>query len=218
MNATPLHASLTYPMGYLDFLTVTPKRGHHIGDYELQPDGLERFNAALRALSPESPTLTLDQMASAAQRALDRYPDGRQPAFVTSRMSALARLESMVDDTSWEPDDVLRGHLHSLQAYVLSTDDLIPDRLPVVGRLDDAVLIDVGLQLLREDLAEYEDFCRFRKVAADFAGISSAETGLTRAHWLEALTQSRGGRGGGGYGRVRTRFAPDPRSTLFHIT
>jgi len=217
MNATPLHASLTYPQGYLDFLSMTPKRGHRLGNYELQPEGLEKFNAALRALSPESPTLTLDQMASAAQRALDRYPDGGQPAFVTSRMATLLRLESMVYDAAWEPDDVLCEHLHTLQAYVCSSDDLIPDRLPVIGLLDDAVLIDVGLQLLREDLAEYEDFCRFRRVAADFAGITSAETGLTRAHWLEALTQSRGGRSGS-YGRARTRFAPDPRSTLFHIT
>ncbi|MDQ3495133.1 MAG: YkvA family protein [Pseudomonadota bacterium] len=217
MNATQLHSSLTYPHGFLDFLTMTPKRGHRIGDYALQAEGLERFNGALRALSPESPSLTLDQMASAAQRALDRYAEGGQPAFVTARMSALARLESMADDPGWAPDDVLRQHLHVLQAYVLSTDDLIPDRLPVVGRLDDAVLIDVGLQLVREDLAEYEDFCRFRRVAADFAGITVEETGLTRNHWLEAITQSRDSRTPR-YGRARTRFAPDPRSTLFHVT
>lgn len=217
MNPTQLHTSLTYPHGFLDFLTVTPKRGHFVGDYMLQADGLQRFNAALRALSPESPSLSLDQMASAAQRAIERYVDGGQPAFVTARMGALERLESMVDDAGWEADEVLRDHLHVLQCYVQSTNDLIPDSLPVVGRLDDAVLIDVGLQLLREDLAEYEDFCRFRRVAAEYAGIAIEETGLNREHWLEAITQSQASRTPR-YGRGRTGFAPDPRSTLFHVT
>lgn len=216
MNTSPLRNSLTYPQGFLDFLTLTPKRGHRIGDYEMQAAGLERFNAALRALSPESPSLTLDQVATAAQRALDRYPDGGQPAFVTSRMTSLSRLELLVVDDGWDADDELRGHLRTVQAYLADKDDLIPDVLPVVGRLDDAVLIDVALQLVREELAEYEDFCRFRQVAADFASLRVEDTGLTRKQWLEALLQSRGGNKGQRFGR--TRYAPDPRATLFHVT
>ncbi len=216
MNAAPLRSSMTYPHGFLDFLTLTPKRGHRIGDYEMQPAGLERFNGALRALSPESPSLTLDQMATAAQRALDRYPDGSTPAFVTSRMASLTRLESLATDAAWGADDDLCGYLRTVHEYIADTDDLIPDELPVVGRLDDAVLVDVTLQLVREDLAEYEDFCRFRQVAADFANVSVEATGLTRAQWIEALMQSRG-RKPQRYGHTRSRVAPDPRVSLFHV-
>ena len=71
---TRLDSNITYPKGFLDFLTLTPTRGHAIGDYVLKGEGLDCFNAALAALSPESPTLTLDQFATAAQRALDRGP------------------------------------------------------------------------------------------------------------------------------------------------
>lgn len=217
MHTSPLPTSLTYPRGFLDFLTLTPKRGHRIGDYVLQPAGLERFNAALRALSPESPSLTLDQVATAAQRALDRYPGGAQPAFVTSRLAALARLQALVDDPGWEADDQLRGYLATVHAYNVDQQAMIPDELPVVGRLDDAVLIDVLLQLVREELAEYEDFCRFRQVAADFAGISIDKTGLGRKEWLEALLQARDHMPRR-FGARRGRFAPDPRATLFHVT
>ncbi len=216
MNSSSLRSSMTFPHGFLDFLTLTPKRGHWIGDYEMQPARLERFNASLRALSPESPSLTLDQMATAAQRALDRYPNGNQPAFVTSRLAALARLDSLAADVAWGADDDLCGYLRTVHEYLVETEDLIPDELPVVGLLDDAVLIDVTLQLVREDLAEYEDFCRFRQVAADFANIPIGDTGLTRAQWLEALMQSRG-RKPQRYGHSRTRSAPDPRISLFHI-
>ncbi len=216
MSATPLRNSMTYPHGFLDFLTLTPKRGHRIGDFEMQAAGLDRFNGALRALSPDSPSLTLDQMATAAQRALDRYPDGGQPAFVASRFASLGRLDALASDAAWGADDDLCAYLRTVHGYLDDRNDLIPDDLPVVGRLDDAVLIDVALQLVREDLAVYEDFCRFRQVAADFANVPVAETGLTRVHWIEALTQSRGSRPQR-YGHTRTRHSPDPRVSLFHV-
>lgn len=215
-NGLP-NTSMTYPKGFLDFLTLTPKRGHRIGEYDLLADNLDRFNAALGALSPESPTLTLDQMATAAQRALDRYSDGQQPAFITSRLATLARLETLATDPGWPPDESLDARIRTIHDYAHDPRRLLPDDLPVVGKLDVAVLIDVLLQIVRDDLADYEDFSRFRQVAAEFAGIAIAETGLTQAQWIEALEQARNG-SSRRYGRVRVRYAPDPRATLFHIT
>lgn len=217
MNHSPLPTSLTYPRGFLDFLTLTPERGLCVGGHALQAEGLARFNAALRALSPESPSLTLDQVATAAQRALARYPDGGVPAFVTSRLAALARMETLVADPDWDAAAPVAAALDVIHAYLDEPLPLLPDDLPVVGRLDDAVLIDVALQLLRHELADYEDFRRFRRMAADFAGIAVTETGLGRPQWLEALAQARHGELHR-YGRRLPRFAPDPRATLFHVT
>lgn len=221
MNAHPLPSSVTYPKGFLDFLTLTPTRGHRVGDHELSPVGLERLNAALRALSPESPALTLDQMATAAQRALDRHPDGASSAFVTSRMGALTRLRAMAEDAGWgdEPalsEPSLAERLTVIDHYLIDPDVLLPPELPVVGRLDAAVLVDVLLQLVRDDFGEYEEFCRFRQVAADYAGLTLEQSGITRAQWLEALQQARDG-GTRRYGRVRAAYAPDPRLSLFHV-
>lgn len=214
---TRLDSNITYPKGFLDFLTLTPTRGHAIGDYVLKGEGLDCFNAALAALSPESPTLTLDQFATAAQRALDRYPDGRQPAFVGSRLASLERLQALVADPGWDAPDDLPRRLDAVNAYSAHPDRLVPSRLPVVGQLDVAVLVDVLLQIVRDDLAEYEDFCRFRQVAADYARLSVEETGLTRTQWLEALQQASEAPARR-YGRARVRYAPDPRASLFHIT
>lgn len=214
---TPLDLNQTYPKGFLDFLTLTPQRGHRVGDYTLQEAGLACFNAALAALSPQSPRLTLDQFATAAQRAIDKYPDGRQPAFVGSRLAALERLGGLATDAGWDVPPELPGRLAVVQDYLSHPDRLVPDRVAVVGRLDVAVLVDVLLQLQREDLADYEDFCRFRKVAADYAGIPVEDTGLTRAQWLEARVQANES-ATRRYGRTRARYVPDPRASLFHVT
>ena len=211
----PSRSSITFPHGFLDFLRVSQGRRHTIGGYALEPDRLARFNQALRELSPDAPALTLDQMATAAGRALERHADGATPPFVQSRMAALARLEGMAADAAWSASAELQRQVGVLLAYRRDGGDLIPDAEPVIGLLDDSVLVDVALQLVRGELADYEDFCRFRRVAAEFAGMAEADTGLTRAHWLEAMLQAHDGLGGPA---ARDHFVPDPRASLFHVT
>ena len=212
------HDSVTFPHGFLDFLRISQGRRHRIGDYELEPSRLERFNEALRALSPEAPKMTMDQIASAAERARARHAPGETPPFVESRMAALERLEAMAEDVAWNASDELRRQVDVLHAYRDDEGDLIPDAQPVVGLLDDAVLVDVALQLLRGELADYEDFCRFRKVAAEFAGLPEQDTGLTRAHWLEAMVQAHTSIGRVDAPEERPYVGGDARASLFHVT
>lgn len=209
--------SITFPHGFLDFLRISQGRRHTVGDYELDPARLECFNQALHELSPEAPGMTLDQIATAAERAQARHRDGSTPPFVQSRMAALARLESMATDPAWAAGEEVQRHVAVLRAYRDETGDLIPDEQPVIGLLDDAVLVDVALQLLRGELADYEDFCRFRRIAAEFAGMSEADTGLTREHWLEAMLQAHHSLAKVD-ANTSTRYIPDPRASLFHIT
>lgn len=209
--------SITFPHGFLDFLNLSQGRRRHVGGYELQPDRLDRFNQALHQISPEAPAMTIDQMVSAAERALARHRDGAAPPFVQSRMAALDRLESMAADRAWGDDGALQHQVAVLRDYRQASDDLIPDQQAVIGLLDDAVLVDVALQLLRGELADYEDFCRFRKVAAEFAGLSEADAGLTREHWLEAMLQAHASLDKAGTPGL-ARYVADPRASLFHIT
>jgi hypothetical protein len=58
--------TLAFPHGFLDFLRKGDRRRHRVGDHELEPAGLERFNRALRELSPQAPAITMDQIAGAA--------------------------------------------------------------------------------------------------------------------------------------------------------
>lgn len=218
MNSTaPQRDSITFPNGFLDFLTDDGERRHCLGDHEIDPEGLQHFNDVLHAISPDSPALTQDQIVTAGRRMLARHADGGQSTFIQSRLAVLARLQELVEDRDWDPGPGVRETYLALRRYRTDPGGLLPSSLPVIGELDDAVLIDVAVQRLRDELADYEDFCRFRHVAASFAGVPVGETGLTRAHWLEAMLQS-----GAGHARLDRHagnaFAPDPRTTLFHIT
>lgn len=186
MDTLPPSGSLTYRHGFLDFLTAMPTQDHRLAGYELQPAGLACFNAALNAISPESPPLNLGQIAAAGQRALERCPDGGQPAFIASRLALLARLQAMVDDSGWEASDELRARVQVLNTYMTDPGALFPSRLAVIGNLDDALLIDVALQVVRDELSEFEDFCRFRSIVAEREGIAADSVRISREQWLQA--------------------------------
>lgn len=214
-SASDNSSSVTFPHGFIDFLKVSQGRRRRIGEFELEPANLERFNDTLRTLSPDAPRMSLDQIATAAERALERHADGSTPSFVQSRMAALKRLEGLAVDADWDPSEELQRQVGVLRAYRDEEKDLIADDEPVIGLLDDAILVDVALQLLHSELADYEDYSRFRKIAAEFAGVPESETGLTRVHWLEAMTQAHDRLGPINAPR-KVRFV-DPRASLFHI-
>jgi hypothetical protein len=54
------------------------------------------------------------------------------------------------------------ARLQRLLEYVVQRDDLIPDRIPRLGRLDDALLVELAWPAFADELEDYLDFCRFR--------------------------------------------------------
>ena len=79
-----MHASQrfsdTFPDGFASLIAATDSRRRNAGGYELRPERLPLLNDALHRVSPDSPSVDLDQIATAARRVLERYPMGARPA------------------------------------------------------------------------------------------------------------------------------------------
>ena len=85
------------------------------------------------------------------------------PDFVTERLEKLETLLAMVMDHQWPLTDEERSPVLSGLAYLCDPEDLIPDDIPGIGMLDDAVMIELVFRELRHELEAYEDFVEFRK-------------------------------------------------------
>jgi uncharacterized membrane protein YkvA (DUF1232 family) len=115
--------------------------------HELYPDAarvdqtrLQRLAAWLLSLSPESARTELDE-----------------------RLQSIEELRAMLDDPAWDSDAATRARTDKLLAYVDRDDDLIPDRVPLLGLLDDVLLIELAWPAFADEVAEYRDFCSYRQ-------------------------------------------------------
>ena len=88
--------------------------------------------------------------------------DRRTPRFVSEAMATLSDLIGLVEDPDYRPPAAVRKKMRGLLAYFASPSDLIPDRIPVFGFLDDALMIKLIEQDFRHELNAYRKFRRFR--------------------------------------------------------
>ena len=150
---------------------------------ELREDNLRAFNDLAQRLSPERTTYTADQIAGAVRRVLRAAAKGQESAFIKVRMRRASEIRAALKDAQWQIATALKQDMRELQDYLDDTQGLIPDEVPVVGLLDDAILIDTAMPRLRGELDEYADFCRFRVGEAARLDIAPPTVDIDRAKW-----------------------------------
>jgi len=92
--------------------------------------------------------------------------DEQLPDFVALRLDKLGCLLEMLQDTEWPLEKSERSPVLAALAYVCDPEDIIPDEIPGIGLLDDAVMIELVFLQLRHEIEAYEDFCRYRSSAS----------------------------------------------------
>jgi uncharacterized membrane protein YkvA (DUF1232 family) len=107
-----------------------------------------------------------EEILSAAQELIASFRASRLPDFVTERFGKLRTLLDMLTDADWKLGDRERGPVLAALAYLCDPEDLIPDNIPGIGLLDDAVMIELVFNQLRHEIEAYQDFVRFRKSLA----------------------------------------------------
>ena len=85
------------------------------------------------------------------------------PDFVGKRIPELESLLSMLTDDEWQLPEADRERLLATFVYFADPEDILPDDIPVIGYLDDVIIIELVVRELIHVREAYEDFCRFRE-------------------------------------------------------
>ncbi|MGA9342005.1 MAG: YkvA family protein [Rhodanobacteraceae bacterium] len=144
---------------------------------------LRRFNELARALNEAMPALTADQVSGVARRVLRTAATGGQSPFIASRMRRAAEMRALSAEAAWTSAEVTARRIHDLIAYLDDPNDLIRDDIPVIGRLDDALLVDIAMDTLREEVEDYAEFRRYRFAEASRRGVGIEALDLDRPRW-----------------------------------
>ena len=71
------------------------------------------------------------------------------PDFIRGRLEKITTMIDMVEDAEWKlPDEETARVLNAL-AYFSEPEDLIPDHVPGLGFLDDAIMVELVCRELR---------------------------------------------------------------------
>ena len=127
---------------------------------KLEDAALLQFNYHLHDVRSDAPSVDAGQFAELA-RWLETLPSETAQATIALRLARAESLRRMLDDPDWHLPAGLRERGVHLLDYLYRFDDLIPDDMPVIGHLDDALLIELSWSEFEGEVRDYEDFCRF---------------------------------------------------------
>ncbi|MGO4223248.1 DUF1232 domain-containing protein [Lysobacter sp. TAF61] len=161
-------------------------RRHNINGFDLRSADVDRFNGLLTRLGRTQTPLDVDQLASAARELCDRSTHDFSPPSIRQRLRRIATVEQMVGDPQWQPANDSADAAQMIVDYARSRDDLIPDWLPKVGRLDDAIVVDTAWPRLVAEVEDYLDYVRLRSTEAQRRGCNVAGFEFSRQDWEQA--------------------------------
>ena len=144
---------------------------------ELSDADLDYFRNAIREAQAKMRGRD-EKLILAGARHLARQALGLSlPEFVTGRLGELDTLTRMLEDPDWKLDGTHRVRVLEALAYFAEPSDLVPDPIPGLGFLDDAIMVELVVEELRPELDAYALFCRYRDEERARAGVDPEDRG-----------------------------------------
>ena len=166
--------------------------------FELDDNDLRHFRLIMDEARQAARRIAPEDIVAAAEDILNRVPESSSPGFIVERLERLRLMINMLSDIEWRlPHQDATRVLNAL-AYFAEPEDLIPDHIPGLGFLDDAIMIELVVRELKHEIEAYQDFCDYRKrLKAKGDGGSASRQGWldTRRKELQARMRRRRGRG-----------------------
>jgi uncharacterized membrane protein YkvA (DUF1232 family) len=102
------------------------------------------------------------EIVHTAREILSDLNSADAPDFITNRLPKLEALIEMAIDEDWQLPVAERTDVLAALVYFGDPDDLIPDDLPGLGFLDDAIIVELVFRELKHHIEAYRDFCHYR--------------------------------------------------------
>jgi uncharacterized membrane protein YkvA (DUF1232 family) len=159
--------------------------------FELDDDDLQHFRLIMHAARDAASNRAPEDIVASAASLMRKIGSNSRSGFIVDRLRKLDLMMRMISDLDWRlPHADSKRVLHAL-AYFGEPDDLIPDHIPGLGFLDDAIMVELVVRELRHEVEAYQDFCVFRDTERSSATARRNKECLERLNSRRTELQSR---------------------------
>ena len=131
--------------------------------FELSANDVRHFRDAMRKARRSVRDTDDAEIIEAARSLFLQVRSGKAPAYVRERVDRLQAMVDMLEDGEWHMKAGERERVLGALVYFSDPDDLIPDDIPGIGLIDDAIMIELAFRELKHEIEAYQDFCEFRR-------------------------------------------------------
>jgi uncharacterized membrane protein YkvA (DUF1232 family) len=103
----------------------------------------------------------------------------KTPTFVRDAIAVLADLVDLIQDEGYAAPQRVRTEVLAALAYFSDPEDLIPDHIPGLGFLDDAIMVKFIEDEFKHELWGYRKFCKSRDSSEQRPWAASAQERLS---------------------------------------
>ena len=131
--------------------------------FELDEEDLKHFRLIMDEARKANSRRPPEEIVAAAERLLESAEGSGAPGFIMERIEKLQLMTQMLTDIEWRLPHQEASRVLNALSYFCEPEDLIPDHIPGLGFLDDAIMIELVVRELKHEIDAYGDFCSYRE-------------------------------------------------------
>jgi uncharacterized membrane protein YkvA (DUF1232 family) len=127
--------------------------------FTLDEEDVAYYRALYRQTRKNAKDVPAERIIEDARAVVQRVRASKKtPSFVNDSIEVLADLVDLIVDNDYVAPIVVRDSVLAALGYFSNPEDLVPDHVPGIGFLDDAIMIRLVEEEFRHELWGYENF------------------------------------------------------------
>ena len=151
-------------------------------EVELTDEDLNYYRKVMNETWERNAKRETADLVTSARRVLEESRKSAAPTYVRKRLDDLGTLISMLEDPEWPLEPEKEQRILAAMSYFADPADMIPDKIPGLGFLDDALVAELVIRELEHEMTGYREFSEYRAKEEAERG---KEAHVTRKDWLE---------------------------------
>jgi uncharacterized membrane protein YkvA (DUF1232 family) len=134
--------------------------------FKLDEDDTKYFRSLFRKAKKAASDQADEEILAAAHALVKSVRKNKKtPGFVLDAIETLQDLTEIIGDKDYAAPAKVRNEVLAALAYFANAEDLIPDDIPVLGFLDDAIMIKFVEEQFKHELRAFRKFRKFARGA-----------------------------------------------------